>query len=131
MNLTKENIMDTKELLIQLLLEKHAGTEKKEAHLTSEHVGKICMVRTYSAGVFYGLLEKKVGKEGLVRNARRVWYWRGAASLSQLATEGTKNPSECKFPCAVDSVELSEIIETIPMSDKAIASLNGVPVWNQ
>jgi hypothetical protein len=131
MNLTKENNMDTKELLIQLLLEKHVGAEKKEAHLESEHVGKICMVRTYSAGVFYGLLEKKVGKEGLIRNARRVWYWKGAASLSQLVTEGTKNPSECRFPCAVDSVELSEIIETIPMTQKAIESLNGVPVWQQ
>jgi len=123
--------MDTKELLIQLLLEKHAGTEKKETHLESEHVGKICMVRTFSAGVFYGLLEKKVGKEGRIKNARRVWYWKGAASLSQLATDGTKNPSECKFPCAVESVELSEIVETIPMTKKAIESLNGVPVWKQ
>ena len=131
MNFTKENNMDTKELLIQLLLEKHTQTEKREAHLESEHVGKICMVRTFSAGVFYGLLEKKVGKEGLVRNARRVWYWQGAASLSQLATDGTTKPSECKFPCAVDSVELSEIIETIPMTDAAIASLNGIPIWTK
>lgn len=130
--------MDTKELLIQLLLEKHTEkantgaketTENKEPSMKSEHVGKICMVRTYSAGVFYGLLEEKVGKEGRLKNARRVWYWEGAASLSQLATEGTSKPSGCKFPCAVESLELSEIIETIPMTQKAIDSLNKVKVW--
>ena len=94
-------------------------------------IGKICMVRTYSAGVFYGKLESLKGKVGVVRNARRVWYWEGAASLSQLATTGTSNPEKCKMPCAVDAVLLSEIIELIPMTTFAIASLNGVLIWKQ
>lgn len=94
-------------------------------------IGKVCMVRTYSAGVFYGKLESLKGKEGVVRNARRVWYWEGAASLSQLATVGTSKPEKCKMPCTVDTVLLSEIIEVIPMTKFAIASLNGVPLWKQ
>ncbi len=94
-------------------------------------IGKICMVRTYSAGVFYGKLESLKGKEGVVRNARRVWYWEGAASLSQLATTGTSKPEKCKMPCVVDAVLLVEIIEVIPMTTFAIASLNGVLIWKQ
>lgn len=94
-------------------------------------IGKICMVRTYSAGVFAGKIEERNGKEVRMSNARRIWYWSGAASLSQLATDGTSNPNGCKFPVAVKEVVLSEAIEIIPMTKTAIASINGVPVWKQ
>jgi hypothetical protein len=94
-------------------------------------IGKYCIVRTYSAGVFAGILEKKDGKEVLVKDARRIWYWDGAASLSQLAMEGTKKPKECKFPCAVNEVLLTEVIEIIPCTDQAIKSIKGVPVWKK
>jgi hypothetical protein len=89
------------------------------------------MVRTYSAGVFYGIVESRNGQEVVMRNARRVWSWAGAASLSQLATEGTSKPNECKFPCAVDRVELLQVIEIIDMTDKAVKSLDSVPIWKQ
>jgi hypothetical protein len=87
------------------------------------------MVRTYSAGVFAGILTQQNGKEAKLTNARRMWYWSGAASLSQLATEGTSNPSGCKFPCEVPEVLLTEVIEIIPMTEKAEASIKAVPVW--
>jgi hypothetical protein len=92
-------------------------------------IGKICMVRTNSAGVFAGELATQNGKECLLKNARRIWYWAGAASLSQLAMEGTKSPKECKFPCAVGEVFLTEVIEIIPMSQRAIESIATVPEW--
>lgn len=92
-------------------------------------LGKMCMVRTYSAGVFAGILTQQNGKEAKLTNARRMWYWSGAASLSQLATEGTSNPSGCKFPCEVPEVLLTEVIEIIPMTEKAEASIKAVPVW--
>lgn len=88
-----------------------------------------CMVRTYSAGVFAGYLESREGKEATLRNARRIWYWDGAASLSQLATDGTSKPENCKFPCPVDSVTLTEVIEIIPITKKAKKSIEEVPVW--
>ena len=88
------------------------------------------MVRTYSAGVFYGKLKSRKGKEVVLTNARRVWYWSGAASLSQLATEGTKKPSECKFPCAVAEMALTEAIEILAVTPAALKSLDGVPVWS-
>lgn len=88
-----------------------------------------CIVRTYSAGVFAGYIAKRDGKEAVLKNARRIWYWDGAASLSQLATDGTSKPDNCKFPCAVEEVTLTEVIEIIPITDKAKKSIDGVPVW--
>lgn len=89
------------------------------------------MVRTYSAGVHYGVLVSREGKEVVLKDARRVWYWEGAATLSQLATEGTSKPQGCKFPCVVPEITLTEAIEIIPMTDQAVASLDAVPVWRQ
>lgn len=89
------------------------------------------IVRTYSAGVFAGELEARNGKEVVLRNARRLWYWSGAASLSQLAVDGTSSPTTCKFPCEVPCVELMEAIEILHVSDKARASIASVPVWRQ
>lgn len=91
---------------------------------------KDVIVRTRSAGVFAGDLQSF--KEGIavVANARRLWYWSGAASLSQLSVEGVKNPGACKFPVAVPEVTLPEVIEILPVSKKARASIDSVPVWS-
>lgn len=88
-----------------------------------------CMVRTDSAGVFAGYIQERNGKEATLRNARRIWYWDGAASLSQLATDGTSKPENCKFPCEVDTVILTEVIEIIPITEKAKNSIDKVEVW--
>ena len=93
--------------------------------------GKYFIVRTYSAGVFFGEIESKNGKEVVMKNARRIWYWSGAASLSQLAVEGTNKPKECKIPVAMPRVELTEAIEIIDVTPTAKKSLESVPVWEQ
>ena len=92
---------------------------------------KVVIVRTYSAGVFMGELVSRKGQEVVLTNARRIWYWAGAASLSQLAMEGTSNPSGCKFPCPVDRVELLQAVEILDVTPKAKASIDAVPVWRQ
>lgn len=92
---------------------------------------KYVIVRTYSAGVFAGNLESRKDREVVLRNARRLWYWKGAASLSQLAMEGVKCPQECKFPCEVDRIELLEAIEILDVTESAEASIKGVPVWKE
>ena len=94
-------------------------------------IGRYCMVRTYYAGVFAGTVQSRDGDEVVLTNARRIWYWKGAASLSQLATDGTSRPSECRFPCAVSEVLLLGVIEIIPITDKARESLIKVPVWSE
>ena len=91
-----------------------------------------CIVRTFSAGVFAGYWDRKVkGSEGIIYNSRRIWYWDGAASLSQLAMEGTKKPVKCKFPCEVKETDLKNVIEVIPCTEKAKQSIKGVPVWEK
>jgi hypothetical protein len=116
-----EIVIDGKTYVLQ-------GTETKAKKVKGmEYV----IVRTYSAGVFAGYLKKREGKETELLNARRIWYWKGAASLSQLATDGTNAPSECKFPCEVESVILTESIEIIPCTEKARLSIKEVPIWKQ
>lgn len=87
------------------------------------------IVRTYSAGCFAGTLESRKGKEVVLSDARRLWYWSGAASLSQLATDGTSNPSKCKFPVAVARVTLTEAIEILDVTRVAERAIKGVPIW--
>lgn len=87
------------------------------------------IVRSQSAGVFAGVLESKDGSEVNLTNARRLWFWSGAASLSQLAMEGTSNPGGCKFPIAVPEITILGVIEIIPTTEKARASIDAVPVW--
>ena len=92
---------------------------------------KYVIVRTYSAGVFSGFLVSRKGQEVVMKEARRLWYWQGAASLSQLAMEGVTDPNACKFPVALPSVELMQAIEIIPVTEKAKACIESVPVWRR
>jgi hypothetical protein len=87
------------------------------------------MVRTHSAGVSAGTIKERNGKEALLTGARRIYYWDGAATLSQLATDGTAKPENCKFPVEVAEVLLTEVIEIIPITDKASLSIKSVQIW--
>jgi len=87
------------------------------------------IVRTYSAGVFAGYLAQRDGKEVTIKKARRLWYWSGAASLSQLAMEGVKNPGACKFPCEVETVTLLDAIEILNITQAAKDNIAKVPIW--
>lgn len=92
---------------------------------------KYVIARTYSAGVFAGYLDSKKGEEAVLLNARRIWYWSGAASLSQLAVDGTSKPNDCKFPVEVSRIELTKVIEILDVTEKAKKSIAGVPVWSK
>ena len=87
------------------------------------------IVRTYSAGVFAGYVENRNGQEVTIRKARRLWYWDGAATLSQLAEEGIKKPENCKFPCEMEKVVVTQAIELIDCTERARQSIQAVKVW--
>lgn len=87
------------------------------------------IVRTDRAGVFFCEIKERRGSEADLINARRLWYWDGAASLSQLATEGVTKPQNCEFTVTVDSCTVLGVIEIIPCTEKAVKSINGVKVW--
>lgn len=98
-----------------------------------ELIGKKVIIRADRAGVFFGTLKEKketpAGVEVVLNNSRRLWYWNGAASLSQLATEGVKIPTDCKFTVTVPQHNVMQVIEILPCSDEAIKSIESVSVW--
>jgi len=118
---------ETKMIVIDGIEYVPKGTENVKAESVDgmEYV----IVRTYSAGVFAGYLAKRKGKEVTIRNARRLWEWHGAASLSELSQHGVKEPEKCKFPCEMPTLELTETIEIITPTEKAKNSIDKVPIW--
>lgn len=87
------------------------------------------IVRSYRAGVFAGYIKDRNGSEVTMTDARRIWYWAGAASLSQLSQDGVKRPGECKFAMTVPEMTIFDVIEIIPCTDVAETCIKAVPVW--
>ena len=94
-------------------------------------IGKRVIVRAHGAGVFYGTLNEVEGDTVELTQCRRLWYWDGAASLSQLAAEGVKAPERCKFTVVVESIVILNVIEIIPASKQAQQSIECVKVWKR
>ena len=87
------------------------------------------IVRCDRAGVFFAEIAERRGSEADLVNARRLWHWEGAASLSQLAMEGVKKPRSCMFTVTVPSMTVIGVIELIPCSESAVASISEVSEW--
>jgi len=87
------------------------------------------IIRGDRSGVFFGEIAERNGREVTIRNCRRLWFWSGAASLSQLAAEGVKYSNDCKFTVTVDDLTVLDAIEIIPCTEKACASIDGVREW--
>ena len=98
-------------------------------------IGKKVIIRSYGAGVFFGTLnevercEDKLMVELL--NCRRLWYWEGACSITQLAVDGTTMPDNCKFTIVEPSIIVSSVIELHGCTDKAINSIENVFEWKK
>lgn len=89
------------------------------------------IVRSNGAGVFFGKVTEENGNTVVMENARRLWYWAGASSLSELAQYGTASPDNCKFPCEVDKIKVFNVLEILDCTEEAVASINGVKEWKQ
>ena len=87
------------------------------------------IIRTYSAGVHAGTIASRKGKEVVLTDSRRLWYWDGACSLSQVAVDGVSKPENCKFSVVVPKITVTEAIEIIKCTPKAEANIKAVPVW--
>ena len=91
-------------------------------------LGQKVIVRTYSAGVWFGTLSEKSGAEVILASARRMWFWKAkeSISLSACALYGIAQ-KESKIVAPVPSVWL-EAIEIMPCSESAILSIEGAPL---
>lgn len=95
----------------------------------NENKEQFCIIRCDRAGVFFAKVAERRGQEAMLTDCRRLWYWDGAASLSQLALEGVKRPRNCKFTVTVPAMTVTDVIEVIPCTDAAVANIQAVPEW--
>ena len=94
-------------------------------------IGKKVIIRGDRSGVFFGTLKAKEGREVVLSNCRRLWYWDGAASISQIAMDGTTSPNTCKFTVTVPSIIITDVIEIIPCTEKAANKIERVAEWKR
>lgn len=89
------------------------------------------IIRCDRAGVFFAKIAERRGSEADLEDCRRLWYWDGAASLSQLAMDGVTAPERCKFTVTVPSMTVLGVIEIIPCTEKAVESIREVREWKR
>lgn len=94
-------------------------TLSSESALIDQHV----VVRTYSAGVHIGTLIRKDGENVLLKDARRLWKWAGAFTLSEVSQTGVQK-SGSRIACVVPLIELTNVNEIIPTTEKARATFD-------
>jgi hypothetical protein len=87
------------------------------------------IARCYRAGVHAGELVRFEGQEVELRNSRRIWYWKGAASLSELAAYGMKYPEECKFGCELKRIIVTDCCELIYTHKEGEEAIRKCPEW--
>lgn len=93
---------------------------------------KYCVVRTYSAGVHIGYVKEfgvKQPQHAELINSRRLYYWSGACSLSQAAMDGVS--SDSKIAIEIPEIELTDVIEVIPCSEKSAEFFKGAKAWKK
>jgi hypothetical protein len=92
-------------------------------------VGDYVIVRTYSAGVWAGVLREKVKNEVYLANARRLYRWSNidGISLSGISLNGLK--TEESQTCAPVNIVWLEAIEIIPCTDKAKETIINQPIF--
>lgn len=89
------------------------------------------VIRSRDSGCHAGYLKEEEDAHVRLVNSRRLYYWDGAATLSQLAMEGVKNPGNCKFPGEVDNIKIMNYCEIINTTSKAQESIQGVQIWKK
>jgi hypothetical protein len=87
---------------------------------------KPVLIRTYSAGVHFGYLVAHKGQEVKLTKSRRIWYWKGANTLSEIATTGLDSVNS-KIAVPVD-ITLTQAIEIIDCTDEAVKSIESA-IW--
>lgn len=87
------------------------------------------IVRGDRSGVFFGAIKERKGQEIEMTNVRKLWYWSGAGAVEQLSQDGISNQRESKFTVIVDSIIITDAIEILPCTERAIKSIGEVREW--
>lgn len=104
-----------------------------DSKMMENYIGKKCIVRCYGAGVFFGEVKEVTsdanGLNVRLANARKVWYWDGAAAVEQLSQDGCNDRSE--ITVAVPELVVANACQIIPCSDKAVRNLEAKKEWKR
>lgn len=121
MNINDLTIGQAKELAAMF------GSKQTCGKLDDFALGQTVIIRTHSAGVWCGTLERKAGHEVILRNARRMWRWwcRKSISLSGVVKHGI-NQAKSRIAPPIDSVWL-EAIEILPIAGEPAKSIMEAP----
>lgn len=87
------------------------------------------IVRGVNSGVFFGELKRREGQVVELHNVRKLWYWSGANTVEDIASEGVKKPNECKFTVSVEKMVITDAIQIIPCTQKSVDVIQAVRVW--
>jgi hypothetical protein len=104
------------------------GTETKSSLANVDGL-KVVIVRSTAAGVHYGYLVSRKGDEVVLANTRRIWSWKGANCLSDLAKFGVSYPDQCKFSVRCAENTIIGACEVIHVTEEARACIEGVKEW--
>lgn len=115
--------MNIEDLTLKQIREIQSLSSGNSTGLSGFAVGKHCIFRTYSAGVFFGILKSREGKEAVIQECRRIWSWTGAFTLSKIALDGVES---AKLSVSEPEKLVTEVIEVIPASEKCTAQLKGM-----
>lgn len=91
-----------------------------------EILNKKCIVRSYDAGVYYGMVVEVDGETVKMKNVRNIWRWQGANCLADVATKGIQDGNVSR---AVSSMVLNRCCQLIPCTEEAINNLDNISVW--
>lgn len=92
-------------------------------------INKVCIVRSYDAGVYYGTVTHIEDETVRVENVRNIWRWSGANCLSDIATKGIDKGGDTRISVVVPSMILNRVCQILPVSDKALDNLNSYKPW--
>ncbi len=124
--------MDIKDLEKLLVLMKALDGDSKteeSGSIDNPMIGEKVIVRCRDAGVHFGTLVSYSGREVLLKDSRRMWYWKAAEghTLNACAINGIK---DSKISGTVENISLLEACEIIKCTDDGAKSIGESDVYN-
>lgn len=107
------------------------GNNTAQPTINNGMIGKYVIVRCHDAGVHSGILESHQGRECVLTESRRLWYWKAAkgAFLSSVAIDGLND--ESKIGKELPRIHLTENCEIIQCTKVAEDSIRAKAVHNE
>jgi hypothetical protein len=91
---------------------------RKDQIKAMPELGPRVIVRCRNAGVHVGTLKSRDSDTLVLTSANRIWRWRGANDLSEVAMKGVNRKEWTRISCMVPELTLtcSDVCEVIPVA---------------